>query len=283
MKKKNARAQKEKAEDHKERTYGEGRNIVFGVFLTHVIAYLLHELILLIGIPRLKVILRWWLSHDERKTALLLEGGPSQKTRKKIAAHAQTHGLLTCAQSWTFPRPVSPLHSSAREPWRRMLARTLLSPSLTLSSPALPSSTDATSLTPRVRFKPPRYISIDNSSLFKPRFYTGDKAKGIASPSWCSLQACQLRIGAIEVAQLFLVISGSCRALFRSFYPDIRVLTLFCVVFLLFASGWTSFGCGIAELKKIALATGIGFAAMGFIGFAVKIVFMPINNILIGG
>jgi len=36
-------------------------------------------------------------------------------------------------------------------------------------------------------------------------------------------------------------------------------------------------------LKKIALATGVGFAAMGFIGFAVKIVFMPINNILIGG
>lgn len=37
------------------------------------------------------------------------------------------------------------------------------------------------------------------------------------------------------------------------------------------------------ELKKIAVATSIGFAAMGVIGFVVKIVFMPINNILIGG
>ena len=42
-------------------------------------------------------------------------------------------------------------------------------------------------------------------------------------------------------------------------------------------------GLLFAELKKIALATGIGFAAMGVIGFVVKIVFMPINNILIGG
>lgn len=41
--------------------------------------------------------------------------------------------------------------------------------------------------------------------------------------------------------------------------------------------------CETIELKKIAIATGVGFAAMGVIGFVVKLVFIPINNILIGG
>eukprot|EP00211_Chloroparvula_japonica_P019304 CAMPEP_0119120258 /NCGR_PEP_ID=MMETSP1310-20130426/1375_1 /TAXON_ID=464262 /ORGANISM="Genus nov. species nov., Strain RCC2339" /LENGTH=77 /DNA_ID=CAMNT_0007109725 /DNA_START=64 /DNA_END=297 /DNA_ORIENTATION=- len=36
------------------------------------------------------------------------------------------------------------------------------------------------------------------------------------------------------------------------------------------------------EYKKIALATLIGFSIMGFIGFFVKLVFIPVNNILIG-
>lgn len=37
-----------------------------------------------------------------------------------------------------------------------------------------------------------------------------------------------------------------------------------------------------AEFGKIALATGVGFAIMGFIGFFVKLIFIPINNIIVG-
>lgn len=37
------------------------------------------------------------------------------------------------------------------------------------------------------------------------------------------------------------------------------------------------------EFKKIALATGIGFGVMGFIGFFVKLIHIPINNIIVGG
>jgi protein transport protein SEC61 subunit gamma and related proteins len=36
------------------------------------------------------------------------------------------------------------------------------------------------------------------------------------------------------------------------------------------------------EFKKIATACAIGFGIMGFIGYAVKLVFIPINNILVG-
>jgi len=35
------------------------------------------------------------------------------------------------------------------------------------------------------------------------------------------------------------------------------------------------------ELTKIATATAVGFAVMGFIGFFVKLVFIPINQILV--
>ncbi len=38
-----------------------------------------------------------------------------------------------------------------------------------------------------------------------------------------------------------------------------------------------------AEFMKIAIATAIGFMIMGFIGFFVKLIHIPINNILIGG
>lgn len=51
----------------------------------------------------------------------------------------------------------------------------------------------------------------------------------------------------------------------------------------LFLCGWLTLKCETIELKKIAIATGVGFAAMGVIGFVVKLVFIPINNILIGG
>ncbi|RNA03250.1 transport Sec61 subunit gamma [Brachionus plicatilis] len=36
------------------------------------------------------------------------------------------------------------------------------------------------------------------------------------------------------------------------------------------------------EFKKIAFATAIGFAIMGFIGFFVKLIHIPINNIIVG-
>ncbi|KAL6078777.1 Protein transport protein Sec61 subunit gamma [Balamuthia mandrillaris] len=36
------------------------------------------------------------------------------------------------------------------------------------------------------------------------------------------------------------------------------------------------------EFMKIATATAIGFCIMGFIGFFVKLVHIPINHILIG-
>lgn len=36
------------------------------------------------------------------------------------------------------------------------------------------------------------------------------------------------------------------------------------------------------EFKKIALATSIGFLVMGFLGFAVKLIHIPINNIIVG-
>jgi len=36
------------------------------------------------------------------------------------------------------------------------------------------------------------------------------------------------------------------------------------------------------EFTKIAIATSLGFAIMGFIGFFVKLIFIPINNIIVG-
>lgn len=36
------------------------------------------------------------------------------------------------------------------------------------------------------------------------------------------------------------------------------------------------------EFSKIAQATSVGFAIMGFIGFFVKLIFIPINNIIVG-
>ena len=39
----------------------------------------------------------------------------------------------------------------------------------------------------------------------------------------------------------------------------------------------------LAEFSKIAQATSVGFAIMGFIGFFVKLVHIPINQIIVGG
>ena len=38
---------------------------------------------------------------------------------------------------------------------------------------------------------------------------------------------------------------------------------------------------GFSEFQKIAIATAIGFAIMGFIGFFVKLIHIPINNIIV--
>ena len=40
--------------------------------------------------------------------------------------------------------------------------------------------------------------------------------------------------------------------------------------------------CFHAEFSKIAQATSVGFFIMGFIGFFVKLIFIPINNIIVG-
>ncbi|XP_045152458.1 protein transport protein Sec61 subunit gamma-like [Echinops telfairi] len=37
------------------------------------------------------------------------------------------------------------------------------------------------------------------------------------------------------------------------------------------------------EFQKIAMVTAIGFAIMGFIGFFVKLIHIPINNNMVGG
>nr|XP_059869332.1 protein transport protein Sec61 subunit gamma-like [Delphinus delphis] len=37
------------------------------------------------------------------------------------------------------------------------------------------------------------------------------------------------------------------------------------------------------EFQKIAMATAIVFAIMGFTGFFVKLIHIPINNIIVGG
>jgi protein transport protein SEC61 subunit gamma-like protein len=37
-----------------------------------------------------------------------------------------------------------------------------------------------------------------------------------------------------------------------------------------------------AEFKDIAFKTGMGMVVMGFVGFFVKLVHIPINNILMG-
>ncbi|KAK9108501.1 hypothetical protein Syun_024512 [Stephania yunnanensis] len=36
------------------------------------------------------------------------------------------------------------------------------------------------------------------------------------------------------------------------------------------------------EFAKMAFRTAMGFVVMGFIGFFVKLIFIPINNIIVG-
>ncbi len=44
---------------------------------------------------------------------------------------------------------------------------------------------------------------------------------------------------------------------------------------------WLHFISCCLEFQKIAMATAIGFAIMGFIGFFVKLIHIPINNIIV--
>ncbi|XP_028618502.1 protein transport protein Sec61 subunit gamma-like [Grammomys surdaster] len=37
------------------------------------------------------------------------------------------------------------------------------------------------------------------------------------------------------------------------------------------------------EFQKVAMATAIGSAITGFIGFSVKLIHVPVNNIIVGG
>ncbi|CAF2027914.1 unnamed protein product [Brassica napus] len=39
---------------------------------------------------------------------------------------------------------------------------------------------------------------------------------------------------------------------------------------------------GFVEFTKVAVRTAIGFVVMGFVGFFVKLIFIPINNIIVG-
>lgn len=39
---------------------------------------------------------------------------------------------------------------------------------------------------------------------------------------------------------------------------------------------------GGTEFSKVAIRTALGFIVMGFIGFFVKLIFIPINNIIVG-
>ncbi|XP_032752483.1 protein transport protein Sec61 subunit gamma-like [Rattus rattus] len=40
---------------------------------------------------------------------------------------------------------------------------------------------------------------------------------------------------------------------------------------------------GKKEFQKITMAAAIGFYIMGFVGFFVKLIHIPINNIIVGG
>ncbi len=61
---------------------------------------------------------------------------------------------------------------------------------------------------------------------------------------------------------------GNCNCLLanKSVF-NVAVMFIFCII----------------EFARIARATGIGFLIMGFVGFFVKIIHIPINNIIMSG
>ena len=66
----------------------------------------------------------------------------------------------------------------------------------------------------------------------------------------------------------------SIRLVKRCTKPDLKGSTLI-------QDGWVKVLLFLSEFQKIALATAVGFAIMGFIGFFVKLIHIPINNILV--
>jgi hypothetical protein len=67
---------------------------------------------------------------------------------------------------------------------------------------------------------------------------------------------------------------------YQGFWVQSSVLAndLFLLLFLYLVLGL----CNWAEFSKVAFRTGVGCVVMGFIGFFVKLLFIPINNIIIG-
>jgi len=67
--------------------------------------------------------------------------------------------------------------------------------------------------------------------------------------------------------------------------PKLKILMLFCdaCVICIKTIDCNCFNllCNFVEFQKIAMATAIGFAIMGFIGFFVKLIHIPINNIIV--
>ncbi|NXI96637.1 SC61G protein, partial [Psophia crepitans] len=66
-------------------------------------------------------------------------------------------------------------------------------------------------------------------------------------------------------------VKDSIRLVKRCTKPDRKGLFLFVCLFVFFPP----------RFQKIAMATAIGFAIMGFIGFFVKLIHIPINNIIV--
>lgn len=78
-------------------------------------------------------------------------------------------------------------------------------------------------------------------------------------------------ISFVEPAKKFT--KDSIRLVRRCTKPDRK--GLFKIVFLIISMPF------FLEFQKIAMATAIGFAIMGFIGFFVKLIHIPINNIIV--
>ena len=134
-----------------------------------------------------------------------------------------------------------------------MLLHSLLTSLEIQTSPCRPCSPPAR----RLRGRLPRRACCPRLSLVGPRFLPGGARPppdGPASPS-CSLSSPTPPAGLALLARL-------CR---RRAPAEPRSAPSASVR---------------AEFSKIASATSVGFAIMGFIGFFVKLIFIPINNII---
>ncbi|KAF8390653.1 hypothetical protein HHK36_025180 [Tetracentron sinense] len=73
----------------------------------------------------------------------------------------------------------------------------------------------------------------------------------------------------------------SVRLVKRCHKPDRKVLLLIYLFSLIRLSEIKSAAFGV-EFTKVAFRTAVGFVVMGFVGFFVKLIFIPINNIIVG-